>query len=412
MPSRAAQVSDEDTAAIRPASAGGAGVGRVVTVLMAGTFLMGTTEFLLAGLLPEIAADFHTSVARAGLTVTVFAAGMIVGAPTVSLFTLRLPRRWTLALALGLFALGHAIAALTGSFDVVLAARFLTGVATGAFWSVGSAVAARVAGPAARSRTLGLVLGGGMIANVVGVPLGAFAGQAIGWRSTFWALAGLAVVAGLAVALAVPANRGPATTPSLRAEFRVLLDGRFWLVLAMCGMVNGAVLSMYSYLAPMTRRAGLPDSAMPFILMAFGAAALIGSIAGGRLGDRHPYLAITLTASVSLVAAAGVAAFGAHPVALVLFFSLLGLVGLSSNPALVSLALRFGGAADTMASAMPASTFNLGTAIGTGVTGAALATSLGAFSPPLVAAVAATLIFGPLAVLLARDRRTQTRRAS
>src|SRR3954451_25476064 len=155
-----------------------------IYVLTAGTFLMGTTQFVVAGLLPEVAADFGISVAQAGLAITVFAVGMIVGAPSMALLTLRLPRRLTLALALLVFAAGHIIVAVTHSFAIMLAARCLTAFATGAFWAVAAVVAARIAGPAASSRALGIVLSGGMLANVLGVPIGAFGGQLVGWRGS------------------------------------------------------------------------------------------------------------------------------------------------------------------------------------------------------------------------------------
>jgi DHA1 family inner membrane transport protein len=148
---------------------------------------MGTTEFMAAGVLPEIAGDLHVSVARAGLSITVFAIGMIVGAPLMTMLTLRLPKRLTLALALGVFACGHIIAALASTFALLLGARFLTALATGAFWAVANVVATRAAGPSAGSRALGVVGSGAMLANVVGVPLGAVAGQLVGWRGPFWA---------------------------------------------------------------------------------------------------------------------------------------------------------------------------------------------------------------------------------
>ena len=164
----------------RPAGRAGSRLPLVVYVLAVGTFLMLTTEFVVAGLLPEIAGDLHVSVARAGLLITVFAVGMIVGAPTMALLTRRTPRRVTLMLALAVFAVGHVVVALSCSFPLLLAARFVTAWATGAFWSVASVVATRAAGPAASSRALGIVGAGGMLANVVGVPIGAFAGQLVG----------------------------------------------------------------------------------------------------------------------------------------------------------------------------------------------------------------------------------------
>ncbi|WP_308122310.1 MFS transporter [Streptomyces sp. TRM70350] len=157
----------------------------VIHVLALGTFLMGTTEFVVAGLLPEIAGDLWVSVAQAGLLITVFAVGMIVGAPLMAMLTLRLPARLTLVLALGVFAAGHVIVALGSGFVLLLAARFLTALATGAFWAVANVLATRVAGPAASSRALGVVGSGAMLANVVRVPLGAFAGQLMGRRGPF-----------------------------------------------------------------------------------------------------------------------------------------------------------------------------------------------------------------------------------
>lgn len=395
-----------------PPPAGGrpARLPAVTYVLTAGTFLMGTTEFVVAGLLPEIAADFATTVARAGLAITVFAVGMILGAPAMALLTLRLPRRLTLALALAVFAVGHVVVASTAGFTVLLGARFLTAVATGAFWAVGSAVAAQAAGPAAASRALGLVLGGGMLANVLGVPLGSFAGQLVGWRGTFWALAALALVAAITVARLVPADPPHRAAPSVRAELRVLGSGRLWLALATCAMVTGGVLSIYSYIAPLlTVRAGLPAQSIPPALMAFGVAALVGSVVGGRLGDTRPYATAIVAACVTIVAAAGIWAFADRAWPLLALFTLLGLVGLSANPVLVALAVRFGGDAPTLAAAMPTAVFNLGTAVGTGITSAALSSSLGTRAPAVVGTVSAILVLVPLVALAARERPRRPR---
>jgi DHA1 family inner membrane transport protein len=393
-----------------PARARSARLPVVTYVLTAGTFLMGTTEFVVAGMLPEMAADFRATLAQTGLAITVFAVGMVVGAPSMALLTLRLPRRLTLTLALAVFAVGHVVVALTSSFPTLLAARFTTAVATGAFWGVGSVVAAQAAGPAAASRALGLVLGGGMLANVLGVPLGSFSGQVLGWRGTFWALALLAVLAAVAVARLVPADGEQHATPSVRAELRALRSGRLWLTLATCAMITGGVLSIYSYVAPLlTQRAGLPAWTIPFALMAFGVAALAGSIIGGRLGDARPYRTALTTAAVTVVASAGIWALSDRPVPFLLLFTLLGLVGLSANPVLVALAVRFGGDAPTLAASMPTAIFNLGTAVGTGITSVALDSRLGTLAPAVVGTVFALLILVPLSALAAVDRRPEGR---
>jgi predicted MFS family arabinose efflux permease len=379
-----------------------------IYVLTAGTFLMGTSEFVVAGLLPEIAADFDTSVGQAGLAITVFAVGMIIGAPSMALLTLRLPQRVTLTLALVLFAAGHVVVAVTTSFPVMLAARVVTAFATGAFWAVAAVVAARIVGPAASSRALGIVLGGGMLATVLGVPMGAFGGQLVGWRGPFWALALLAVLLAVAVARTVPAASTRRPAPSMRAEFAGLRSTRLWLTLATCAAVNAGVLSIYSFIAPLlTERTGLPDWSIPIALVLFGAGALIGSIVGGRLGDSHPFGVPLTTAAVTLVASAGLCVLSTRPVPTLLLFTLLGLVGLSANPVLVNLAVRYGGDAPTLASAMATSIFNLGTAVGTWITGLALAGSLGALAPPVVGVVFGVVVFLPLTTLATLEHRTR-----
>jgi DHA1 family inner membrane transport protein len=381
----------------------------VVYVLALGTFLMGSSEFVVAGLLPEIAHDYGIGVARAGLAITVFAIGMIVGSPTMVLATLRLPRRGTLTLALLVFTVGHVIAALSGDFTLLLAARFLTAVATGAFWAVAGLVAADAAGDTGSARAMGVVQAGGMLATVLGVPLGAVAGQLLGWRGPFWALAVLALVAAVLVLRLVPHETREAP-PTLRGELVALGSGRLWLVLLTCALVTGGVLSVYSYISPLlTDRTGLPAAAVPLALVVFGIAALVGTIAAGHLGDRRPYATALGAGIVTLVAIALLEAVSTLPVPTVVVFGLLGLAGLSANPILGLLAIRFGGSAPTLASALTPSAFNLGTAVGTAVTSAALDGPLG-FTAPLVvgagSAVLMVVVLVALTLLSARlDRR-------
>jgi len=379
----------------------------VVFLLAAGTFLMGTTEFVVAGILPEVARAFDTTIAHAGLTITVFAIGMIVGAPAMALLTLRLPQRVTLTLALAVFAGGHVVVALTDDFALLLAMRFVTALATGAFWAVAAVVGARVAGPSASSRALGVVLGGGMLANVLGVPLGAFAGQALGWHGPFWALALLAAALAFPIVRLVPAPDPSVALPSHRAELRSLRSGRLWLALAACVAVNAGVMSIYSYISPLlTDRAGLPATAVPIVLLVFGIGALVGNLIGGRLGDTRPFAAPLSMMALTLVAAAGLLAFSTSAVAAVVSIALLGLVGLSSNPILISLAVRYGGEAPTLPSAMATSMFNLGTAVGSALVGAALSSPVGTVGIPLVGTVFALAVFAPVLWLRALDRRS------
>jgi DHA1 family inner membrane transport protein len=378
----------------------------VVFLLAAGTFLMGTTEFVVAGILPELARAFDTTVAHAGLTITVFAIGMIVGAPVMALLTLRLPQRVILAAALLVFAAGHVVVALTDDFALLLVMRFVTALATGAFWAVAAVVGARVAGIGASSRALGVVLGGGMLANVLGVPLGAFIGQAVGWRGPFWALAVLALLLALPVLRLVPVEDPSAPVPSHRAEVRSLRSARLWLALAACVAVNAGVMSIYSYVSPLlTDRAGLPGGAVPIVLLVFGVGALVGSVVGGRLGDTRPFAGPLAMMALTLVAAVGLLAFSTSAVAAVVSIALLGLVGLSSNPILVDFAVRYGREAPTLPSAMATSMFNLGTAIGSALVSISLSSSVGTIGIPLVGTVFALAVFVPVLWLRAVDRR-------
>ncbi|WP_275562780.1 MFS transporter [Streptomyces sp. 5-6(2022)] len=379
----------------------------VIYVLAMGTFLMGTTEFVVAGLLPEMAGDLQVSVARAGLSITVFAVGMIVGAPLMSMLTLRLPRRLTLVLALGGFAVGHIIVALGSSFGLLLAARFLTALATGAFWAVANVVAARVVGPAASARALGVVGSGAMLATVIGVPLGAFAGHAMGWRGPFWALAGLAAASMGLIARYVPHDGPDQQGVSMRSELSALRSGRLWLALAACATTTGGVLSTYSYISPLlTDRTNLPAGLVPLVLVGFGAGALAGSLVGGRLGDVRPHATTILaagTTTVLLLALCLLSGFAAPTIVLV---ALLGLFGLGANPVLISLAVRFAGQAPTLGSGLTVSAFNFGTAAGSWTAGLALDSTLGATGPAMVGAATAALTLIPtITIAVTRNRR-------
>ncbi|MFF1688397.1 MULTISPECIES: MFS transporter [unclassified Streptomyces] len=378
----------------------------VVYVLALGTFLMGTTEFVVAGLLPEIAGDLQVSVARTGLLITVFAVGMIVGAPSMAMLTRRMPPRLTLMLALAVFAAGHVIVALGSSFTLLLVARFVTALATGAFWAVANVAAARAAGPAASSRALGLVGAGAMLANVVGVPLGAFAGQAMGWRGPFWVLAVLAIAAIGLIARAVPHDAPDTQAASIRSELKALRSGRLWLALAACTTTTGGVLAAYSYISPLlTGRAGISAGLVPLVLVGFGVGALIGSLVGGRLGDARPHAVTIVAAAGATVLLLAISLFSGHAVATVVLVALLGFFGLGANPVLISLAVRFAGKAPALGSALSVSAFNLGTAVGSWIAGLTLSTSLGSVGPAVVGTVIAALTLIPTTAIALIARR-------
>ncbi len=377
----------------------------VVYVLAVGTFLMLTSEFVVAGLLPEIAGELQVSVAQAGLLITVFAVGMVIGSPAMALLTRGLPRRTTLVLALVVFAAGHVVVALGSSLALLLAARFVTAFATGAFWAVASVAATQAAGPCAGARALGLVGAGGMLANVVGVPLGAFAGQLSGWRGPFWALAALSLAAVPLIARHVPRGADDQQLVPLRSELGAMRSGRLWLVLAACATTTGGVLSAYSYIAPLlTDRAGIAPQWVPLVLVGFGVGSLIGTIVGGRLGDARPHASTIAVAASTSVVLLGICLLSAHPVPTVALVVGLGLIGLSANPVLSALAVRFAGVAPTLGVAMSVSAYNLGTAVGSGIAGRALDSELGATGPAVVGTTSAVLTLVPTIAIAIRSR--------
>lgn len=374
----------------------------VVWILAAGTFLMGTTEFMIAGLLPDISRDLGVGVSHGGLLITAFAVGMILGAPAMSLATLRISRAWTLRLALAVFAIGHVAIALTDSFAIAVAARVLTAFATGAYWAVAAVVATQTAGPSARSRALGLIMGGLTLANVIGVPLGSFVGHATGWRGPFWALAALSAAGAIAIGAFIP-RRADEESPSVLAELKALRSLDLWLAIAASATIMGGVLAVYTFVSPLlTDRAGVSEGLVPLALIGFGVGALIGTTAGGRFGDRYPYRTALLAAfatalTLLLLVLASTSGFDAA-----LLIALMGVTGFAVNPIATSLAVGAAEDAPTLAAALSTSGFNLGIAGGSWLAGIALDSSLGALGPVYVGVAISSLTLIPLSVLARR----------
>jgi predicted MFS family arabinose efflux permease len=371
-----------------------------VPLLALGAFLMCTTEYIVAGLMPDMAGSFGVSPSQVGSLVTVFAVGMMA-APVMAIITRRLPQRATLILALAVYATGHVVAALSASFEVMIAARALTALVTGAFWAVGSVVATRAAGPAAAARALGVMGIGVGLSNMMGVPLGSWAGQVLGWRGAFWGLAALAVLVALAIAL-TPLAKQDRVSHSVAAELRGLGDRRIWLLLAAAVLVIGGVMGTFTYISPLaTDRMGLPLWAVPLVLVAFGVGALIGTGVGGRLGDRSPLGTFIGAAVVSAIALAVLVPLSTNPVTAVTLILLAAAAGMAVPPVATVLAVRYVRSAPTLAAALAVAAFNGGTAIGSWIDGEGLRTSLRATAPAAIGAVMAALALAPLLVLAA-----------
>src|SRR3954452_3192961 len=332
----------------------------IVPVLALGAFLMCTTEFLIAGLLPQMAEDFGVRPSQIGLLITAFAFGMILGAPVMALATLRLPKRATLVLALATFAAGHVVAALSGSFALLFAARVLTGVVTGAVWSAATIVATRAVDPDVRTHALGVIGSGVALATVLGVPLGSLAGEHLGWRGAFWGVAILAAVAAVVIGRFAPAD-APGATPSIRSEFRALRNTRLWLVMTATVLVMGGCMGTFSFLAPLlTERAGVSVGLVPVVFVCFGAGSMIGTNVVGRFADRNP----VATFLIAAVGAGGVllmlTPLSAHAITAVMVITLLGVFTMAIPPIATGLSVGLAGSAPTLTAALTVSAFNGG----------------------------------------------------
>lgn len=371
----------------------------VVPILMVGAFLMCTTENIVAGLLTQIAGDLQVTEARAGLLITIFAIGMVIGAPVMAVATRKLHPRVTLVGALVIFALGHAFTALSSSFEMSLVARFVSAVATGAFWAVAAVVATSAAGPALASRALGLMMSGVGLATVAGVPLGAFVGQLVGWRGTFWLLTILTAIAAVIISrITLTHNTGDQT--SIGAELRAFGQVRIWLVLAATAVVSGGVMAAFSYIQPLlVNRTGLPGWSVPIVLVVYGVGCLLGTNLAGRLGDRHAiatYLGATLIGAIAL---ALLVPLSINPVWSFVLFFVVGAAGMCVPPLATGLSIRLAPTAPTLAAASAVAAYNGGVALGSWVAGLALESSLGITGPSAIGAMMVGVGLVPLIVL-------------
>ncbi|TDE10700.1 MFS transporter [Jiangella asiatica] len=378
-----------------------------VYVLGSSIFVLGTTEFMIAGLLPTIANDLDVSIPDAGLLISAFAIGMTVGAPVMAVATLRLPRKATLLAASAVFLAGHVVAALAPNYQVLMGARVVTAVATGAFWAVAAVVSVRISPPGTTARALAVLVGGLTLSNVLGVPAGTWVGQQLGWRAAFWAVAALTVVTALAVVALVPRAAGAAIAPPrVRDELRVFRGRRIWLALATTATFQAAMFAAFSYFAPLlTDVAGVDEADVPLVLALFGLGSFIGITIGGRVADRGLFLNIfgslvTLAVAMSVLALVS----GSTAGAVVAVFAV-GVAGFSIAPGLNARVFVVAGDAPTLASSVNTSAFNVGNTLGPWIGGAAISAGWGYVAPVWLAAGLALAALGLAVAAWAHERR-------
>lgn len=365
-------------------------------------YAIGTTEFVIVGLLPTVAADLDITLPLAGLIVSVYALGVTFGAPVITALTGRIERKPLLLGLMALFIGGNAMAALSPTYEILLVARVISAFAHGVFFSVGATIAAGLVPENRRASAIAMMFMGLTVAIVTGVPLGTFIGQELGWRATFWAVSGLGAIALAAIAILLPASLEKAPPASLMDQVRVLGSGRLLIVFAMTALGYGGTFVTFTFLAPMLEEiTGFAASSVSLVLVIYGLAIAFGNIAGGRIADRNPVKALVMLFALQALALAGLSFSIVSPVPALVTLAALGFLSFASVPGLqlyvVELSKEHRPGAVDVASALNIAAFNLGIAVGAWIGGLVVASPLGLGATPWVGAI---LVAGALGLTL------------
>ncbi|RCW46984.1 DHA1 family inner membrane transport protein [Halopolyspora algeriensis] len=357
-------------------------------------FGIGTTEFVMMGLLPEVASALNTPISTASGYISLYALGVVVGAPVLTAAGMRVRRKTMLLSMMGLFAVGNALTALAPTHESLLAARFLAGLPHGTFFGIGAVVAASLVAHDKRARAISLMFVGLTVANIVGVPAGTLLGQQLGWRWTFGLVAVIGLVALVAVAALVPQQPKP-TEVSLRGELTAFKRPQVWLAFAVVVFGFAATFSFYSYIKPLlTQVAGYTPTATTGLLALFGIGMTTGTVIGGRLADRAPMrtLYVFLTALAGTLTLFLVTADSMVLAAINVF--LVGVAGFAAIPSIQARILDQAKEAPALGSASIQSTFNIANSLGAYLGGAVVAAGFGFVAPSWTGAILALIGLG------------------
>ncbi len=358
--------------------------------LAVAAFGIGTSEFIIMGLLPNLASSFHVSIPRAGMLVSGYALSVTIGSPIVAVAIARLERKTALLLLMGIFTLGNLACAVAPTYGLLFSARILTALCHGAFFGTGSIVAADLVPRKQRAQAIALMFSGLTLANVLGVPAGTALGQAFGWRASFWAIVPIGLIASAFLFWLLP--RQPAGDNSLIHEFRILRRPQVLLVLAMSTLASASLFCVFTYIAPMLETVtGISPHAVTIVLLLFGIGITGGNFLGGWLSDWRQMpsiigtLVVLLFVLLSLYSAEH---FVIPAVGIILFW---GFVQFAAGSPLQARIVEQAHGAANLASTLNQGAFNLGNALGASIGGVMLSIGFGYRSLPLASAVVAVL---------------------
>jgi DHA1 family inner membrane transport protein len=368
-------------------------------------FGIGTTEFVIMGLLPEVAGDFGVSIPAAGLLISGYALGVVAGAPLLTALASRVPRKTVLVALMGLFIAGNVLSALAPGYGLLMTGRVVAALSHGAFFGVGSVVAASLVAPARQASAIALMFTGLTVANVLGVPAGTALGQAFGWRSTFWVVSALGVAGAIGILALVP-HQAPEPGAGLRGELAVFRRPQVWLALVMTALGFAGVFASFTYIAPMmTEVAGFSSGAVTWLLVLFGAGLFAGNLLGGKAADRQlmPSLYVILAALALVLVVFVFTAHAKVPAAITI--ALFGAAGFATVPPLQARVLAKAEGAPALASAAKIAALNLGNAGGAWLGGRAIDAGLGYTAPSWIGAALAAAGLAVALVSGLLDRR-------
>lgn len=361
--------------------------------LALGGFGIGATEFVAMGLLPDLARDLlpglaardpATAVAHAGWLISAYALGVVVGAPVFAVLSVRLPRKLLLLVLMGVLAGGTIASAVLPSFGLVLLARFVAALPHGAYFGTAALVAGRLMGPGHQGKGIAFVLSGLTLANVVGVPVITRIGQLAGWRSAYLVVAGLFALTLVAIALAVPPQPAPAGA-SVRGELRVFRLPQLWLMMGVAAIGFGGFFAVYTYIAQVVDvEAGLPTSAVPWVLAVFGLGMVGGNLVGGWAADRNLRRTILVGYPVFLAAMAAMALFGGSAVGVFAGAFAVGAGNMVLIPGVQARLIAVSGEAQLLGAALVHSALNVANSLGAALGGVVIAAGYGYLAPSWV----------------------------
>lgn len=362
-----------------------------ILALALGSFAIGTTEFSIMGLLPQAVEDLGVGLEAGGVLISMYALGVVVGAPVLATALARMDRRRSSMLLMGLFVVGHLGSLLAPTLGTMMGARFLSGLPHGAYFSAAALAAADLAGPARRGQAIAWVMAGLSVANVLGVPAATAIGQAAGWRWMFVIVAACAAGCVLATALLVPPVPAPPGA-SVGREVRGLASGRLWATVAVGVIGFAGMFALYTYITPLlTRVSGLDPRWVPAVLALYGVGMVVGTLVGGACTDRDPVLTLRVSFALSAVALLGVSLTAPWWPAMVVCLLLVAITGSGIAPALQVLLVDAAPTAPQLSGSLNHSALNMANAMGAWVGAAAIGAGASLQVPPAVGAGIAAL---------------------